>query len=429
MSLSSLYTGVSGLDAYSQAMSVIGNNIANVNTVGYKASRISFEDILSQSLVGGSGQLQVGRGVQVNSIQRLFSQSSFQTTSSATDLAIDGDGFFIVNHEGANYYTRAGQFILNAEGLLVNPRGYVLQGWALDSNGDVAGNLQDINLAGISSAPEQTSNIQIYVNLDVNASILDPVANPWDPTDPVNTSNFSTTLTVYDALGNGHQVSIYFRKVTDTQWDWHAVVDQGELSGGTSGVNQEVAAGTLSFTDGRLASETTITPFSVQFFGTSGPQTVSFDFGESLAEGGTGLDGTTEFAGGSTVRFLSQDGYAQGSLVSIQIDNDGTISGLFSNGKSRPLYRVALARFTSPWGLISTGGNLFMESTQSGPPIIGEAGSSGLGRINSNSLELSNVDLAHEFVEMIKTQQAFQANSRVITTTDQILQELVNLKR
>ncbi len=425
MSLSSLYTGISGLDAYSQAMSVIGNNIANVNTVGFKASRISFEDILSQSLVGATGQFQIGRGVQVGSVQRLFSQSTFQTTSSATDLAIDGDGFFIVSRDGTTLYTRAGQFYLDEQGILVNHRGYALQGWMLDDQGSITSTLQDINLSNISSAPRATSRVVINVNLDVNEAIL---ANPFDVTDPVNTSSYMTPITVYDATGNGHLVNVYFRKQDNDTWEWHALLDGAELEGGTPG-NQEVAAGSLDFTDGKLQTETFTTPFSVQFFGTSGAQGIDFDFGSSIDEGGTGLDGSTEFAGGSTTKFLSQDGYTQGNLISIQIDNEGVVSGVFSNGQSRQVYQVALARFTSPWGLTSIGGNLFAETTHSGPPIVGEAGSSGLGQINSNSLELSNVDLATEFVEMIKTQQAFQANSRIITTTDQMLQEIVNLKR
>lgn len=425
MSLSSLYTGISGLDAYSQAMSVIGNNIANVNTVGFKASRISFEDILSQSLVGATGQFQIGRGVQVGSIQRLFSQSTFQTTSSATDLAIDGDGFFIVSRDGTTLYTRAGQFYLDEQGILVNHRGYALQGWMLDDQGSITSTLQDINLSNISSAPRATSSVVINVNLDINEAIL---ANPFDVTDPVNTSSYMTPITVYDATGNGHLVNVYFRKQDNDTWEWHALLDGAELEGGTPG-NQEVATGSLDFTDGKLQTETFTTPFSVQFFGTSGAQTIDFDFGNSIDEGGTGLDGSTEFAGGSTTKFLSQDGYTQGNLISIQIDNEGVVSGVFSNGQSRRVYQVALARFTSPWGLTSIGGNLFAETTHSGPPIVGEAGSSGLGQINSNSLELSNVDLATEFVEMIKTQQAFQANSRIITTTDQMLQEIVNLKR
>jgi flagellar hook protein FlgE len=425
MSLSSLYTGISGLDAYSQAMSVIGNNIANVNTVGFKASRISFEDILSQSLVGATGQFQIGRGVQVGSVQRLFSQSTFQTTSSATDLAIDGDGFFIVSRDGTTLYTRAGQFYLDEQGILVNHRGYALQGWMLDDQGSITSTLQDINLSNISSAPRATSRVVINVNLDVNEAIL---ANPFDVTDPVNTSSYMTPITVYDATGNGHLVNVYFRKQDNDTWEWHALLDGAELEGGTPG-NQEVAAGSLDFTDGKLQTETLTTPFSVQFFGTSGAQGIDFDFGNSIDEGGTGLDGSTEFAGGSTTKFLSQDGYTQGNLISIQIDNEGVVSGVFSNGQSRQVYQVALARFTSPWGLTSIGGNLFAETTHSGPPIVGEAGSSGLGQINSNSLELSNVDLATEFVEMIKTQQAFQANSRIITTTDQMLQEIVNLKR
>jgi flagellar hook protein FlgE len=426
MSLSSLYTGISGLDTYGEAMSVIGNNIANVNTVGFKSSRMSFEDILSQSLVGATGEFQIGRGVQIGTVQRLFSQSTFQTSSSATDLAIDGDGFFIVSKEGANFYTRAGQFYTDENGVLVNQQKYAVQGWSLDQNGNINSALQDVNLSNISSAPQPTSAVQMNVNLDVNATA--PVT-PWDVNDPLATTNYSTPITIYDVTGNGHLVNVYYRKLNDTTWDWHAVLDQGDLVGGTAGVNAEVATGSLVFTDGRLQTENLTTPFSAQFAATSAAQAITIDFGQSIGEGGTGLDGSTQFAGTSTTKFLGQDGYSPGNLISIQIDTDGVVSGLFSNGQSREVFQVALSRFTSPWGLTATGGNLFAETTGSGPPIVGSAGTSGLGQINSNSLELSNVDLANEFVEMIKTQQAFQANSKVITTTDEMLQEIVNLKR
>jgi flagellar hook protein FlgE len=424
MSLQSLYTGISGLDSYSQAMSVISNNIANVNTVGFKGGRIAFEDILSQSLVGGSTG-QIGRGVQVAAVERLFHQSTFQTTGSATDLAIDGDGFFVVAKDNETQYTRAGDFTMDEEGLLTNPQGYALQGWSLDSEGNIDSSLEDINLTTITSGPGETSEVTMHVNLDVNGTVYG--AGVFDVTDPLNTSNYSSNMTIYDRMGNSHLLSIYFTRADTDTWEWNAVLPGGEVIG--EAADYVAAAGTLDFTDGKLQTETTTNAFSEQYIGTTSAATLDFDFGTSIDEGGSGIDGTTQYAGAFNTKFINQDGFGMGDLLSVQIDQEGLVSGLFSNGRSQAVYQLALARFTSPWGLASIGGNLFSETLHSGPPIVGLPGSSGLGEVNSNSLELSNVDLATEFVEMIKAQQAFQANSRVITTTDQMLQEVVNLKR
>jgi flagellar hook protein FlgE len=433
MSLTSLYTGISGLQSYSNAMSVIGNNLANVNTTGFKASRISFEDIFSQSITSGAGSVQVGRGVQVGSVHRIFSQSSFQTTSTNTDLAIDGDGFFVVAKDAQQYYTRAGEFILDNNGILVNHRGYALQGLQIDENGNYVSGLQDIDLSSVNVAPRATTSLSLNVNLDADAQ-QDPGGPAFDVNDAFNTSNYYTSMTVYDPLGNSHLTTFYFRRTDVDSWSWHAVVDESELDDGTGnpvGAGPHLAAdGTLDFTDGRLSGQSTTTAFNEQFLGSSGPQAITVDFGDLYDPvAGTGGLETTQFAGGASTEFISQDGYAQGDLISILINNEGVVSGLFSNGQTLDVYQLRLARFMSPWGLNSIGRNLFAETTDSGPPLEGFAGTSGLGQINSNSLELSNVDLATEFVEMIRTQQAFQANSRVITTTDQMLQELVNLKR
>jgi len=385
MSWTTMNTAVSGLNANGVAMSVISNNIANVNTIGFKSSRPVFEDMLSQSMMDLSHSNQIGRGVRMAAVHRLFEQGTFETTGSGTDLAIDGDGFFVVSREGVIQYTRAGQFLINEEGLFANHDEYVLQGWSLDTNGNINSNLQNIDISSITAAPRETRTVEVNANLDANATVIG-----------------------------------------DT-WEWNAVLQGGEVVGQA---NDFVAAsGTLDFTDGRLQTETDTAAFSWGFVGTTSAQAIAFDFGESIDEGGSGLDGCSQFAGESVVKFLNQDGYGRGDLVSVQIDEDGMISGLFNNGRSRPVYQLALARFVSPWGLISDSGNLFSETTQSGPPLIGIPDTDGFGSVNSHSLELSNVDLASEFIQMIKTQQAFQANSRMITTADQMLQEVVNLRR
>ncbi|MBW2145411.1 MAG: flagellar hook protein FlgE [Deltaproteobacteria bacterium] len=426
MGLNSIYTGISGLNSYGTAMSVIGNNLANVNTVGYKASRVSFADILSQSLTGSSGQFQIGRGVQITSVVPQFSQGSFESTSSATDLAIDGDGFFMVRDPSGLFYTRAGQFIFNEQGDLVSPDGFALQGWRL-RDGNVSDVMGNINITAISSAPRVTSDVSLTINLD--GAETQPAA-AWDAQDPYNTSNYSTTLTVYDTLGEGHMLTIFFRRAAAANtWEYYALVDGNDTGAGTQ--YEQVGDGTLDFTgDGALNLETVANQISVNWNnGATVPQTIDVNFGESITEGGTGLVGTTQFAGESFTLYQTQDGYAAGNLVNISIDENGRISGLFSNGVSMEIYQIAVAGFESPWEMDMVGRNLYAATNESGQPIIGIPGTSGLGGIAANSLEMSNVDIATEFVNMIRTQQAFQANSRIITTTDQMLQELINLKR
>jgi len=792
--LSALFAGVSGLDSYANALSVLSNNIANVNTTGFKSSRAEFADILSQSLSGASGSSQIGRGVFLSEVTNVFTQGSFETTSSATDLAIDGDGFFIVNKGTGNYYTRAGRFILDKDGKLASPEGFFLQGYALDTTtGIISSALQDINIGSASAAPRATTQVKIASNLDSTSTVkntagyatssaavtdgfiftsgfttgtndvirwddgdgvtrsaslttdggltsgqistgaevaaamkaalqatndgaqaadtytvtyspttgkftitnnagnagtivlhwedaattaaaalgfnavssgniaagssdvsdsvvndanallifndgsdrranllvnggltantvytgdqvataiktameatnggsdlytvtfdentqkftitnnngnsnaitlkwsnngsgarttlgfnasdttlavnssdtsdntvafnvisgindqfsvavdgvssaaditLDPgvyttttlateiqnkiradaafsgrsitvdygvtvpkrftiksdttgtsstltvtpdatqdflqsiqmgsggtstailyQGNSIDRFNPITSSNFSTSITAYDSLGNPHTLSVYFRKDSNNTWSWSALVDGGEITGGTTGINEEEAKGQITFTsDGALNTESTTSSIFNFSGGATQGQVIAFDFGTSLVTdaGSTGLDGTTQFAGISSTISQSQDGFSAGQLQSVAIDDDGVITGLFTNGQTQRLAQVALARFASVEGLNAAGGNRFSETQASGQPIIGVPNSGGRGTMASNALELSNVDLAAEFVSLIKMQQAFQANSRVISTTDDLLTELVNIKR
>lgn len=426
--LTSLFSGVSGLNANSTDISVIGNNIANMNTVGFKASRTSFADVLSQSLSGGTGTSQIGRGVFLSSVNPIFTQGSFETTSNALDLAIDGDGFFLVeDSSGAVFYTRAGQFSIDKDGNVVNPEGLILQGYQVDSAGNITGTIDDLNLSSSTSPPRATENVEISANLDSSSTI--PAA--FDVNDPTNTSNFSTAITVYDSLGNGHLTTVYFRKSLETAtgntWEWYAVVDGSELTGGVTAIQ---AQGTLTFdTTGAMDTVTTTSSDFDFSGGATQSQAINFDFGSTLAGGGTGLDGTTQFGSSSATVFLNQDGYASGALEGFSINQEGSITGLFTNGQTRVLGQVALATFNNPEGLTMMGENLYAESFDSGQPIIGAPNTAGRGDVISNSLELSNVDLGEEFINLIIAQRGFQANSRIITTTDEILGELVNLKR
>jgi flagellar hook protein FlgE len=426
--VSALYAGASGLQTLGSSLQVVGNNIANVNTIGFKSSRASFADQLSQSLGGSALGSQVGRGVKLNGVINNFSQGAFSSTARITDLAISGNGFFMVREGAETYYTRDGQFALNNNGDLINFSGKIVQGYQYDNSGMNTGAIGDINLSNLMASPQATGSATISANLDAGAAVV----GPFDINDPTATSNFSTSLSVYDSLGADHLVTVYFEKTGDNAWSWHAVADGSELTGGTAGTPQEIFQGTLTFTpEGQLdaVTQSTTAPFdSVDFANGAAPdQLISFDFGNSVMSGGTGLDGTTQFASSSAVVFQTQDGFAQGDLQAIDISENGVISGFFSNGRTRGLAQVALANFQNPEGLLKVGDNLYSETINAGLPNTGVPGNGSLGTIASSSLELSNVDLTNEFITMITNQRGFQANSRVITVGDELMQEVVNM--
>lgn len=437
--VSSLYTGVTGLQTLGSAMQVIGNNISNINTIGYKASRAEFSDLLSQNLTGSALGSQIGRGVKLAQVTGLFTQGSFQTTGRVTDLAISGNGFFIVNDGSANFYTRAGQFNLNSDGQLVNVGNLRVQGYVFDANGVNTGVLGDINLSNLTAAPQATETVSVSANLDASEVPPNQPAG-FDITDPAGTSNFSTSLTVFDSLGNSRVLTVYFEKsadatipdfVADRSWKWHAVVDGGEVAGGTAGTPTEIFSGTMTFNpDGSLRTLTQAAG-SVDFANGAAPgQTIAFNFGTPTGvagTGGTGLDGMTQFAGPEVVNFQSQDGFGPGQLQAIDINQDGIVTGVFSNGEARAVAQIALANFQNQQGLFRIGDNLFQETNYSGLPTVGAPNTGAFGSVVSSSLELSNVDLTAEFVSMITNQRGFQANSRVITVGDEMLESVVNL--
>ncbi len=709
MSLTSLYAGVSGLNVNGDAISVIGNNIANSNTIGFKSGRVQFQDIVSKSLGGGAASSQIGRGAHTGNISTLFTQSSFETTSRTTDLAIDGEGFFIVKDNGINFYTRAGDFIFDKDGYMVNSSNLRTQGWRVDDDGNTIGDITDINIADVSSSSRATTKVSIGANLDSTAEtrfvlddnnnqlllagVADPIvfnsgtytgdtlaaamqekirtalrtmssppANPdnfdvtyssvtgkftfanntgsdvtfdlasgQDPATPpttngstikeliglpvkdrdgaagpdnfvvadgstaisdtprltdklfyVNNNNntiifneggvefqavipvqptpynslkydnagtieddpssmaaaletalnsathadgsagspgnaytvdyddatgkfiihsdgagpdvtfnwgdertsaeqllgfaseydsnntltvnsfsisgagfiesvyspntvfdptaatYSTALNVYDTLGSPHTITLYFKKVSSNNWEWYAAMSSEDLDNGipdgTSGTPQPMmvgGGGTLEFNPN--GSLKTVTGNQDVYFNFAGGadllQPIDIDFGTSSSEGGSGLDGTTQYANASATFSQSQDGFPAGSLSGVSVGRDGLISGVFSNGEIKPLAQLALAMFQSPWGLVKEGNNLWAETVESGNVSIGLPKTAGRGEIASNSLEQSNVDIATEFVRMIAAQRAYQANARMITTSDDLLNEVVNLKR
>lgn len=620
--LSSFFSGISGLLANSHSINVVGNNIANVNTVGFKGSRATFEDVLYQSIFGSSGSSQVGRGTALSSVDTSFSQGSFESTSESTDLAIGGEGFFIVKSPDNNtsYYTRAGQFRFDKDGNLINPSGYKLQGREIDrttnapfgvdsdivispapsepratefigisanlqSNADWkgsignrattagTGNITDIegsegryaragnytsvittrtadftgtgtfsdctgtltingvdvtlaadDLAGVVAAINAAAGLNVtasaaggelrltadsagvdivvddsqvttgsigwttadkastdlygaHMDLTVdqmldgvsqgttafgeNISAVGTTLTDWEgcglniiynnvaaggtqtftvngfeeqyesaTVNPSASSNYSTSITVYDSLGQSHVVTVYFRKSHETEtptqtsvWEWHAYLSADDAA---SGVEGSVQSGYLTFgNNGTLITGGNPISVSFDFSQNAQPaQVIDIVFG-SGSGGGT----TTQYPIASTTNFQTQDGYPPGVLMNVTVSAEGVISGHYSNGQILDLYQITLANFNNPWGLRREGSNLYSETLESGVAYTNAPGEGGLGKINPNSLEQSNVDLATEFVKMIIAQRGFQANSRVITTTDDILAELMNLKR
>ncbi len=427
--LTALNTGTSGLQANSLELSVVGDNIANANTIGFKSGRVAFEDALLQSMIGAPGSGQMGLGTKLQAIQKIVTQGALTSTGLATDLAIEGNGTFVLrgNHNGVSgqFFTRAGQFTIDKDGYMASLEGLRVQGFAADVRGNVQGALGDLQVSNASSAAVQTNNVTLKANLDSSAPVNGAA---FDPLDPNATSNHSSSVQIYDSLGNAHTTEVYWRKTGPAAWEFHALVDGGGLSGGTAGVATEIASGTMTFdTEGRLSSQTQVSNFNP--IDSVNPQALSFNLGSDTGAGGTGLDGLTQFASTSATTFTSQDGSAYGTLASIQINSKGQIAGAFTNGTSRIIGEVAVAEFSSPDQLQNIGSNLAVATTTSGQPTIGEAASGGRGAVTGGALEQSNVDLANEFVRMIAAQRGFQANSKTISTADQLLQELMTLKR
>ncbi|MDO9584072.1 MAG: flagellar hook protein FlgE [Desulfomicrobium sp.] len=606
----SMYSGTSGLKAHGEKMTVIGNNISNVSTIGFKASRMYFEDALSQQITTASGGGQVGRGVSVGAVMGDFSQGSLENTTEATDLAIGGNGFFMVSPAGQelNYYTRAGNFRFDEDGYLVDPRGYRLQGWAVqtvntsaaasggatasESTGvKIKGVPTDVKLENFQSPPQATSRVDMILNIDsqsedrttANGAVLEAgtydgrpftaVFEKWDGTaiPPLGDAQYAyqSTIKVYDENGTSHNMTVYMDPVLDPDvtknaggkryMEYIVTVPPGEDNRefwGTTGIDATkrgiLMAGTLTFNaSGELenmsaftinnpyqqpdptavppivsgepaarfplapifdptaanienwtpanfsqngypictanflgaqnasvtASETNLDPLTIiPAMDVNNSRNIELNFGlrnkdaawtnpnatlETLrntiyrttpptpaqeaayaAQASASLSAingmssteisalsTTSYSTGSTTIFQAQDGYTAGFLQNISVDRDGVITGRYSNGQVLQLFAVTLATFNNNYALFREGGNLFSETRSSGPPITGLANTGGKGSIASNSLEQSNVDLATEFVKMITTEKGFQANSKTITTVDQMLTVLIQLKR
>lgn len=451
--LRSLFAGVSGLRNHQVRMDVIGNNISNVNTVAFKSGRVTFKEGFAQLLQGASrppgdqggiNPIQIGLGMQIGSVDTLFSQGNIETTGITTDLAIQGNSFFVVRKGNQEFYTRSGNFQLDADGRLVSPtNGFIVQGRMADQ-GVMQSGITDIRLPfGQKTAARATENVRLAGNVDGSAAIFsdvsaDPVfaANPED--DPINRAqaanagSFSeSSITVYDSLGEKHSLKVVLWKTAETTADatvtpvqntstWNWKIDPAELANTGATV---ASGGSGQFTFGEDGTCLTTTPPIVTInTPNASPLRITID-------PGTGANGLSQYGGTSTAVLRDQDGYTAGTLDSFSIDRTGTITGAFTNGTTQALGQLVLADFNNGAGLLRTGDNMYSVSGNSGGAVLGYALEGSQSQLTSGALEMSNVDLAQEFTSMIVAQRGFQANGRVITTSDQMLEELVNLKR
>ena len=429
--LASLYTGNTGLHTASIGVSVVGDNIANSNTVGFKASRAHFQDLLSQSIIGASGQNQVGKGSMLERIEKLFTQGVPQPTGVPTDLAINGDGFFILSGQQAGtseqFYTRAGSFRFDDDAHLVSQGGLRVQGYAADASGTLGSALGDVRITQQNLVPQASTALELNANLQPDA----PLVGPFDPADPDSTSNYRVEVGVRDSLGNLHQVEVYGTRTAEGVWSFSALVD-AEALGGQPGQVEVRDIGELTFDDqGRLLEERTL-PLDLPWANGAAASSITVDFGDSmLTDGGTGRAGTTQWndVTDSETTNWSVDGYGTGQLETVAIDEHGVISGGYTNGRTMVLGQVAMARFEDPTGLSAKGGNLFADTADSGEALIGAAGTAGRGAILSGYLEQSNVEISDQFIDLIAYQRSYQANSRTITSADGLLQEVLSLLR
>lgn len=463
----SMFTGVSGLRAHQLKMDTIGNNIANVNTVGYKAQRATFQEVFNQTLrgagspqagKGGTNPQQVGLGISLSSIDTFHIRGAVQRTDNLTDLAINGDGFFILSDSAdglSRTYTRAGNFSLDDDGNLVAANGYRVLGYMMDpTTNTLKSQLEGIKISKAEMIPAKAST---YSNFEGNLdNQIKKVTDATKPTFTAHTATtpevlnlpsglkyWETTSTVYDNLGGKHTLKYTFVRgleqgsgsgaVSSDDDRWSVIIkdqDTGEYYNGAT--NTFGTATTLDnllielkFSDGSLDTDTANTPSGgkladvpIDAKNGSDPILLDIDFTQ-----------LTQFANESNAAVTDSDGYPQGSLDTFSIGPTGEISGIFTNGMSKIIGQVALSVFKNPAGLEKTAENMYQVTPNSGDPIVGLPGSSGMGSLNSGTLEMSNVDISNEFAEMISTQRGFQANSRIITTSDEMLQELVNLKR
>ncbi|RKX88571.1 MAG: flagellar hook protein FlgE [Spirochaetes bacterium] len=458
----SLYSGVSGLQNHQIRMDVIGNNISNINTIGFKKGRVNFQDMLSQTMsgaarptddLGGVNPKQVGLGMTVASIDTIHTQGSMQTTGVMTDLAIQGNGFFVMNSGAKEFYTRAGAFGLDENGTLINPaNGMRVQGWQAETieGQNFINAAADVNNlvipVGSKDPAAATSEVELACNLDKRTQDINDGSGAIETRE----GTWSIDKAVYDSFGNTHKLRVNFTKVpgVENQWQGQVIIDPdteistntladigdvnstantfivefsnlGVLSGAVDSLGERVDTGSLLVNVG----------FDVLQAADEGAGQVRQNLKLNLGDVGSVVNSVTQFAEKSSTKAFRQNGYPMGYLENFKIDQSGQITGVYSNGTNRLLGQVAMASFTNPGGLEKAGESTYVISNNSGDPNISQSGVAGKGKMIAGALEMSNVDLAEQFTDMIITQRGFQANSKTITTSDQMLQELLSLKR
>ena len=460
----SLYSGVSGMQNHQTRLDVIGNNVANVNTTGFKRGRVNFQDMISQQLsgaarptteVGGVNPKEVGLGVMTASIDTIFTQGNLQSTGVSTDVAIQGNGFFILKNGEESFYTRAGAFGLDSEGTLVNPaNGMRVQGWmAEELNGEMvlntAGSTEDIIIpVGTKDPAKATQNVNFSCNLNKNTPEILEGASPAD----IAKGTWATEQKIYDSFGNQHTLSVSFTRVVGNPNQWEVTVNvnpEGETPtetrvglGTTDGTENTFlvnfdnngtllsvmdSAGNMTNPEGEVILQTSFNVPGANPDENGNPYRQNLNI--NLGTIGSQKNTITQSASQSSTKAFYQDGYTMGYLDNFKIDSTGTITGVYSNGTNRIIGQLALASFTNQGGLEKAGENTYVESNNSGMANIGVSGIAGKGSLLAGSLEMSNVDLTEQFTDMIVTQRGFQASSKTITTADTLLETVMNLKR
>jgi flagellar hook protein FlgE len=407
--------GLSGLAASSSDLDVIGNNIANANTVGFKQSTAEFADVYANT-IATSVNNEVGIGTQLSNVQQNFSQGTINSTGQALNVAINGSGFYQMSHNGATTYSRNGVFQLDKNGYVTNAQGLKLMGYAANAKGVVnTATTVPIQVPTTNKAPEPTQNITAQLNLNSQDAL--PVVKPFSPTNS-QTYNYSTSIQTYDSLGGTQQVNMYFAKNAAGSWDVYA----GTAAGAVNHV------GSLKFdTSGNLTS-------TAAGLGASSPGLGMLKFPIANADGSAtpqsitlNLTGTTQYGSADGVNNLAQDGYAAGQLSNFSIGSDGTITGNYTNGKTQALAQIVLANFNNPNGLLDLGGNEYQETSASGAPQVSAPGSTNHGTLTGAAVEESNVDLTSQLVNLITAQRNYQANAQTIKTQQTVDNTLINL--
>lgn len=427
--LTSMWTGVTGMTAQGEALGVTADNIANANTTGFKASRAEFQDIMSRSIGGIDGGNQMGRGAKIGAVNPLLTQGNIDHTDRSTDVAINGNGFFQVKGSEGVSYTRDGSFHFDKDGFLVNTDKQRIQGYQANARGELENKMGDIKFPKALVNASATTKIKLDLNLD---SRHEANSKTFDPKDPYKTSHYATAVEVFDSQGNKHLLNMFFNKGADRQWTYHGLVDGKEMEGGApqGQTLAEACTGTVTFTEDGLLQAQELTSSNFNFAGgAKGDQQIKINFGDDIATGGKGMDGSKQFGKDSDIVSWNQDGFSAGSVTNMSFNDEGVLTASYTNGQVLDLGQIVLSNFENPEALTKIGGNLFKQSRDSGEPSIGAPRLSGRGSIMSKSLERSNVDLASEFVTMITNQRAFQANSKTITTSDELLNEVIQLKR